>query len=84
MPKRGQTCSPMPERGHTRAHARQDEPAVSRARRRHRLLQDRLHEAEQRQRQAWRCRDKAPCRRAIRHAAIFKIMADEAREAGRR
>jgi hypothetical protein len=74
----------MPKRGHTWSHDRQDEPAVSRARRRHRRLQDRLHAAEQRQRKAWRGRDKAPCRRAIRHAAIFKIMADEAREAARK
>ena len=83
MPKRGQTRS-MSKRGHTQVHARQDEPAVSRARHRHRLQQDQLHEAEQRQRQTWRGRDKAPGRRTIRHAAIFKIMADEAREAARR
>jgi hypothetical protein len=83
MPKRGQTRS-MSKRGHTRVHGRQDAPALCRARRRHRRQQDQLHAAEQRERQAWRRRDKAPCRKTIRHAAIFKIMANEAREAVRR
>ena len=46
MPKRGQTRS-ISKRGHTQVHARQDVPAVSRARHRHRLQQDQLHEAEQ-------------------------------------
>jgi hypothetical protein len=65
-------------------HARQDVPAVSRARRRQRWQQNQLHEAQKTERQAWRGRYKAPCRRTIRHAAIFKIMADEAREAAGR
>jgi hypothetical protein len=74
----------MPKRGHTRAHARQYEPVVCRARHRDRRLQDQVHEAEQKQREAWRGRDRAPCRRALQHAAKVQLMIKEQAEAVRR
>jgi hypothetical protein len=74
----------MCKRGHTWSHARQDEPAVRRARHRYRRLQDQLHEAEQKEREAWRQRQGAPSRRSLRHAAMAQLMIKESAEAARR
>jgi hypothetical protein len=77
----------MPKRGHAWSNTSQVDPAVSRARRRQRRLQDQLREAQQQRRQAWRKR-RAPAgewsRQRLRNVAIIQLAVKEATEAARR